>query len=88
MSRSGRPVDDKPLPPLYAMTHGGVESVAADEITRDLGGEVKKTARGLVVFRVEQLADKVLSLRTTEDVFLMAWGSDSLTYKSDDMHGR
>jgi 23S rRNA G2445 N2-methylase RlmL len=85
MSRSGRPADDKPLPPLYAMTHGGVETVAADEITRDLGGEVKKTSRGLVVFRVEELTDSVLSLRTTEDVFLLAWGSDSLTYKADDL---
>jgi 23S rRNA G2445 N2-methylase RlmL len=85
MSRSGRPADDKPLPPLYAMTHGGLESVAADEITRDLGGEVKKTARGLVVFRVPELTDAVLSLRTTEDVFLLAWGSDTLTYKADDL---
>lgn len=85
MSRSGKQTDDKPLPPLYAMTHGGIESTAADEITRDIGGEVKKTARGLVVFRVDSLTDKVLSLRTTEDVFLMAWGSDSLTYKSEDL---
>jgi 23S rRNA G2445 N2-methylase RlmL len=86
MSRSGRPANDKPLPPLYAMTHGGLESIAADEITRDLGGEVKKTARGLVVFRIEELTDAVLTLRTTEDVFLLAWGSDSLSYKSDDLH--
>ena len=85
MSRSGRPSDDKPLPPLYAMTHGGIESIAADEITRDIGGEVKKTARGLVVFRMEELNESVLSLRTTEDVYLMAWGSDSLTYKAEDL---
>ncbi len=85
MSRSGRPTDDKPLPPLYAMTHGGIESTAAEEITRDIGGEVKKTARGLVVFRVNELTDKVLSLRTTEDVFLMAWGTGSLTYKNEDL---
>lgn len=85
MSRSGRPADDQPLPPLYAMTHGGLESIAADEITRDLGGEVKKTARGLVVFRVAELTDAVLSLRTTEDVYLLAWGSDTLTYKTDDL---
>jgi 23S rRNA G2445 N2-methylase RlmL len=85
MSRTGRPTDDKPLPPLYAMTHGGIETVAADEITRDLGGEVKKTYRGLVVFRLDQLSDAVLSLRTTEDVFLLAWGSDSLTYKPEDL---
>ena len=85
MSRSGRPTDDKPLPPLYAMTHGGIEAVAADEITRDLGGEVKKTARGLVVFRVDQVTDAVLKLQTTEDVFLLAWGSDSLTYRPADL---
>jgi tRNA (guanine6-N2)-methyltransferase len=85
MSRSGRSTDNKPLPPLYAMTHGGIESIAADEITRDLGGEVKKTSRGLVAFRVDELTDKVLSLRTTEDVYLLAWGSDSLTYKADDL---
>lgn len=85
MSRSGRPTDDKPLPALYAMTHGGLETVAADEITRDLGGNVVKTARGLVVFKLDTLTDKLLSLRTTEDVFLLAWGSDSLTYKSEDL---
>ena len=85
MSRTGRPTEEKPLPPLYAMTHGGIESIAADEITRDLGGEVKKTSRGLVVFRVEDLSDAVLKLRTTEDVFLLAWGSGSLTYTADDL---
>ncbi len=85
MSRSGRPTDDKPLPPLYAMTHGGIEAIAADEITRDLGGEVKKTYRGLVVFRMEELTPALLQLRTTEDVFLLAWGSDSLTYKAEDL---
>lgn len=86
MSRKGRPeTDSQPLPPLYAMVHGGLESVAADEITRDLGGEVKKTTRGVVAFRVESLTPDVLKLRTTEDVFLLAWGSDSLTYKPDDL---
>jgi 23S rRNA G2445 N2-methylase RlmL len=85
MSRTSRPTDEKELPPLYAMTQGGIESIAADEITRDLGGEVKKTYRGLVAFRVEELTDAVLSLRTTEDVFLLAWGSDSLTYKTEDL---
>jgi len=85
MSRNSRPTDDKPLPPLYAMTHAGVDAIAADEITRDIGGEIKKTYRGLVVFRLEQLTDAVLSLRTTEDIYLLAWGSDSLTYKAEDL---
>lgn len=85
MSRSGRPTDDKPLPPLYAMTHGGIETIAADEITRDLGGEVKKTSRGLVVFRLDELDSSILSLRTTEDLFLLGWGSSSLAYTADDL---
>lgn len=86
MSRKGRPdTDSQPLPPLYAMVHGGLQPVAADEITRDLGGEVKKTTRGIVVFRVESLTPDLLKLRTTEDVFLMAWGSDSLTFKAEDL---
>lgn len=86
MSRKGRPeADTKPLPPLYAMVHDGLEPVAADEITRDLGGEVKKTTRGVVVFRLDAVTPDVLKLRTTEDVFLLAWGSDSLTFTADDL---
>jgi 23S rRNA G2445 N2-methylase RlmL len=73
------------LPVLYALTHDGLERVAADEITQDLQGEVKKTGRGLVVFRLSQIDDSVLSLRTTEDVFLLAWGSDTLTYRAADL---
>ena len=86
MSRKRRPdAAAKPLPALYAMTHPGVEPVAADEITRDLGGDVKKTTRGLVVFRVDHITPELLQLRTTEDVFLLAWGSDSLTFKPEDL---
>lgn len=86
MSRKSRPdAASKPLPALYAMTHPGIEPVAADEITRDLGGEVKKTARGIVVFRVDDVTPDLLALRTTEDVFLLAWGSDSLTFKAEDL---
>lgn len=73
------------LPPLYALVHPGLEPVALDEITRDLGGTVKKQLRGQVVFRVEHLTAKVLRLRTTEDVFLLAWGTDSLTYRAEDL---
>jgi 23S rRNA G2445 N2-methylase RlmL len=74
-----------PAPPLYAMVLPGLEAVAADEITRDLGGEVKKVSRGVVVFRLGEVTPAVLRLRTTEDVFLLAWGSDTLTYRSDDL---
>jgi 23S rRNA G2445 N2-methylase RlmL len=63
----------------------GLESVAADEITRDLGGEVKKTERGVVAFRVPEIGPELLRLRTVEDVFLLAWGTDSLTYRAVDL---
>ena len=85
MSRTSRPAADSPPPPLYAMVQPGLEPVAADEITRDLGGEVKKTSRGVVVFKLPAVTPDVLKLRTTEDVFLLAWGTDSLTYRPPDL---
>jgi len=85
MPRPRRPADDTSPPACYAMVQPGLESVAADEITRDLGGEVKKTARGIVVFRVPEVSPDLLKLRTTEDVYLLAWGSDSLTFKAADL---
>jgi tRNA (guanine6-N2)-methyltransferase len=71
-------------PALYAMVQPGLEPVAADEIADDLGGEVKKTGRGVVVFRAPE-AGRALELRTTEDVFLLAWGSDALTFRAEDL---
>jgi len=85
MSRNSKTADDSPPPALYAMVQPGLEPVVAEEITRDLGGEVKKTARGIVVFKVDQITPKLLTLLTPEDVFLMAWGSSSLTYRTDDL---
>jgi 23S rRNA G2445 N2-methylase RlmL len=73
---------ESPLPACYAMVHRGLEEIAADEITRDLGGEVKKASRGIVAFRVRRLDERLLRLRTVEDVFLLAWGSDELPYTS------
>jgi 23S rRNA G2445 N2-methylase RlmL len=63
----------------------GLEPVAADEITRDLGGEVKRTGPGLVVFRVPQIDASLFQLRTVEDVFLFGWGTDQLTYRAEDL---
>jgi 23S rRNA G2445 N2-methylase RlmL len=80
-----RPRTPPPLPPCYALVQPGLEPVASEEIARDLGGEVKRTGRGLVVFRVPEIDDRLLGLRTVEDVFLLAWGSDTLTYKADDL---
>jgi 23S rRNA G2445 N2-methylase RlmL len=72
-------------PACYAVTLPGLEAIAADEITRDLGGEIKKTERGLVLFRVDAIEPDLLKLRTVEDVFLLAWGTDSLTFRAPDL---
>src|SRR5437870_4777286 len=62
------------LPPCYALVFAGLEPIAADEICADQGGEIKRTARGVVVFRVPEIDRSLLQLRTVEDVFLLAWG--------------
>ncbi len=72
-------------PACYAMVHPGLEPITADEIGRDLGGEVKKTTRGVTIFRLDEITPDILDLRTTEDVYLLAWGSDTLTYKAADL---
>jgi tRNA (guanine6-N2)-methyltransferase len=79
------PDADAELPALYAQVQPGLESVAADEITRDLQGEVKRTERGVVVFRLRAIDEDVLKLRTTEDIYLMAWGTNSLSFKAGDL---
>lgn len=85
MARNSRKTDAAPPPALYATVQPGLEPIAADEINRELGGVVKKVERGLVVFKLDQITPKLLELRTTEDVFLLCWGSDALSYKSDDL---
>ena len=45
----------------------------------------KDFAAAWLPFVLSNLTDSILSLRTTEDVYLMAWGSDSLTYKAEDL---
>ena len=76
---------EPPCRPVTPWSIPGLEPVAAEEIERDLGGEVKQTGRGLVVFRVTAIDDSLLDLRTTEDVFLLAWGTDQLTYRAEDL---
>jgi len=76
-----RRLAEEPLPACYAMVHPGLEDIAADEITRDLGAEVKKTSRGIVAFRCSELGPDVLKLRTVEDVFLLGWGTEDLTHR-------
>jgi 23S rRNA G2445 N2-methylase RlmL len=73
------------LPPCYAVVHPGLEEVAGEEITAELGGDVRRSAPGLAIFRVPEVTDALLRLRTTEDVFLLAWGTDKLTYRAEDL---
>jgi 23S rRNA G2445 N2-methylase RlmL len=80
MSRT-RPATE--LPPLFASVLPGLEPVAQEEITHSLGGQVKRTGPGLVVFRLPEVDPSVLRLRTVEDVFLLAWGTDKLSYRAD-----
>jgi tRNA (guanine6-N2)-methyltransferase len=75
----------EPLPPCYATVFPGLEGIAAEEIAASLKGEVKRTAHGLTVFRVPQIDSALLQLRTVEDVFLLAWGTDKLSYRASDL---
>jgi 23S rRNA G2445 N2-methylase RlmL len=67
------------------MVHPGLEEVAAEEIAAELHGEIKRTTHGFVVFRVPEIDASLLTLRTTEDAFLLAWGTDKLTYRAADL---
>ncbi len=80
-----RPRSEPVVPPCYAMVQPGLEEVAGEEIARELGGEVKKSGAGIVVFRVPEINEGLLRLRTVEDVFLLAWGTDQLTYRAEDL---
>ena len=85
MARNGKVLAPATLPALYATVQPGLEPLAADEVNRELGAKVKKVERGLVVFKLDAITPKLLQLRTTEDVFLLCWGSDGLSYKADDL---
>ena len=86
MARRGKQSESaSTLPALYAHVHPGLEPIATDEITRDLGGEVKRTQRGTVVFRTSSIDAKLIDLRVTEDVYLLAWGTDSLQFTTGDL---
>jgi len=73
------------LPACYAMVHEGLETIASEEITQSLGGEVKRSGNGFVVFRLDEIDRDVLKLRTTEDVYLYGWGTDALSYRAKDL---
>jgi 23S rRNA G2445 N2-methylase RlmL len=83
MARTRKPAPT--LPACYAIVQPGLEEVASDEIEKGLRGEVRRVTRGVVVFRLDEIDERVLTLRTTEDVFLFAWGTDQLTHRAEDL---
>ncbi len=80
-----RPDRNPEIPPCYAVVHPGLEEVAGEEIVAELGGDIKKTGSSVVVFRVDEIDASLLKLRTVEDVFVYAWGTDQLSYRSNDL---
>ncbi len=82
---AARHKSDKSTPPCYAMVFHGLEEVAGEEIQQELGGEIRKTSPGIVIFRVDEIDKSVLKLRTAEDVFLFAWGTDELSLRAKDL---
>jgi tRNA (guanine6-N2)-methyltransferase len=79
-----RPTPER-LPPCYAMVFPGLEPIAEEEIKREVGGDVKRTGPGIVVFRSKDVDASLLQLRTVEDVFLFAWGTDKLSWRAADL---
>jgi 23S rRNA G2445 N2-methylase RlmL len=73
------------LPACYALVFPGLEQVAEEEIERELGGEIKRRGPGWVAFRAPRIDSALLRLRTVEDVFLLAWGTDQLSYRASDL---
>ncbi|MSR32574.1 MAG: RNA methyltransferase [Gemmataceae bacterium] len=70
---------------FYAQVIPGAEDIAVGEIEQVLGGEIRKIAKGVVVFRLDGPDPDVLELKTTEDVFLYAWGTDALSFRAKDL---
>ncbi|MCS7015815.1 MAG: RNA methyltransferase [Gemmatales bacterium] len=73
------------VPALYLLTLPGLEQLAAEEVEQRLGAEVRRVHKGVVVFRVEPLHRSIFRLRLAEDLFLLLWGSDQLTYRAKDL---
>ncbi|MCS7167089.1 MAG: RNA methyltransferase [Gemmatales bacterium] len=72
-------------PALYLMTLPGLETLAAEEAAQRLGAEIKRVHKGVVVFRLHSLNREIFRLRLAEDVFLLLWGTDQLTYRARDL---
>lgn len=77
--------NDQDSPPCFAIVPQGLEETAAEELRKDFKAEIRKTGQGLVVFRVRDIDRGLLQARTTDDVFVLAWGTDRLSYRAADL---
>ncbi|GBD35494.1 Ribosomal RNA large subunit methyltransferase K/L [bacterium HR36] len=73
------------MPSLYLTTLPGLEQLAAEEVTQRFQADVKRVLKGVVVFRLPELDRRIFRLRLAEDVFLLLWGSDQLSYRAKDL---
>ena len=62
-----------------------LKALPGTKSSTNLRGEVRKTSPGLLIFRPPVLDSSILLLRTVEDVFLYAWGTDELTHRARDL---
>jgi 23S rRNA G2445 N2-methylase RlmL len=62
-----------------------LEEVAAEEVTEKLRAKVKRSGRGFIVFRPAEITSALLEIRTIEDVFLLMWGTDQLSFRAKDL---
>ena len=69
---------NREIPACYAMVQPGLESIAADEIIERAWGRGQTHDAGIVFFDCLRSIPSILDLRTTEDVFLMAWGTTAV----------
>jgi 23S rRNA G2445 N2-methylase RlmL len=72
-------------PPCYALLIPGLEPLSEVEIRHELQGVIKRAGEGLLVFRAPHLDTSLLRLRTVEDIFLLAWGTDRLSHRAEDL---
>ena len=68
------------------MVHPGLEEVAAEEIdAATWAARSSAPAAASSSSASPEIDASLLRLRTTEDVFLLAWGTDQLTYRAEDL---
>ena len=83
---SRRRAEAEAVPPCYAQVLPGLEPVAADEIPPRTSAVRSSERRAAWSFSAcRRSTTSLLRLRTVEDVFVLAWGTDQLSYRAEDL---